>query len=152
MARGGARNGTPGKAYANRRDLSTHQPITVAPGGQYGSGVASEEAQKILPLPSVTAPSAAPTPQLPPVAAGGSGGVVAPGDINFEGPTQRPDEPVTAGLPVGPGPGPEALNPPLPQVTPNDPAVVLRAMYQNVPEAQNNDVLRLIEALDKRPQ
>lgn len=26
-------------------------------------------------------------------------------------PTQRPDEPITAGLPVGPGPGPDIMDP-----------------------------------------
>jgi len=51
---------------------------------------------------------------------------------------------------MGPGPGPEALN--LPSTTATDPSVVLRSIYQNVPEAQNNDVLRLIEAMDKSVQ
>lgn len=29
--------------------------------------------------------------------------------LNLMRPTERPNEPVTAGLPVGPGPGPESL-------------------------------------------
>jgi len=33
-----------------------------------------------------------------------------PGEMPYTGPTNRPNEPVTAGLPFGPGPGPEALN------------------------------------------
>lgn len=33
-----------------------------------------------------------------------------PGSLPFLHPTMRPNEPVTAGLPVGPGPGPEALS------------------------------------------
>jgi hypothetical protein len=32
-----------------------------------------------------------------------------PSGPGLSGPTQRPNEPVTAGLPSGPGPGPEAL-------------------------------------------
>lgn len=32
-----------------------------------------------------------------------------PGGMGLLAPTARPAEPVTAGLPVGPGPGPEAL-------------------------------------------
>lgn len=31
--------------------------------------------------------------------------------IHLMRPTERPGEPVTAGLPMGPGPGPEALGP-----------------------------------------
>lgn len=30
-------------------------------------------------------------------------------EVNFGGPTARPNEPVTTGAPVGPGPGPEIL-------------------------------------------
>ena len=32
-----------------------------------------------------------------------------PGTLPFLHPTARPNEPVTAGLPLGPGPGPEAI-------------------------------------------
>jgi hypothetical protein len=34
---------------------------------------------------------------------------VGPGDLKFLHPTDRPNEPLTAGLPIGPGPGPEVL-------------------------------------------
>ena len=46
---------------------------------------------------SAAAPAPSATPQGP-----------LPGELLFDHPTQRPNEPVTAGLPVGPGPGPEA--------------------------------------------
>jgi hypothetical protein len=37
---------------------------------------------------------------------------VLPGSLGpLDAPTARPDEPLTAGAPVGPGPGPEVLNP-----------------------------------------
>lgn len=142
MARGGRRSGTPGKAYPQRTDM--HQPINAAPGGQYGEGKALRDAQKVVPLPTSAPPSSPLTTQSAP-----GGGGVAPGDINFEAPTARPNEPVTNGLPMGPGQGPEALGM---GVGANDPATLLRSIYQNVPEAQNNDVLRLIEAFDKRAQ
>ena len=88
MPRGGRRQGTPGKAYSNRTDLSTGmKPVpsggvdTTAAGGMTGS---------------------APTPQGPPPMP-----LPAPEDspMLFDE-TARPDEPVTAGLPIGPGPGP----------------------------------------------
>lgn len=145
MARGGRRTGTPGKNYRNRTDL--HQPIRAASGGQYGEVKALKDAQKVVPLPNANA--VAPPSSPSPIQSAPGGGGVAPGDINFEAPTDRPNEPVTAGLPVGPGPGPEALGI---GVGPNDPATLLRSIYQNVSQAQNNDVLRLIEAFDKRVQ
>lgn len=140
MARGGRRTGTPGKAYPQRTDM--HQPIQVAPGGEYGSATALKQGQQVVPLPNAQAAMSAPlsAPQAAPV---------APGDINFEALTARPNEPVTNGLPVGPGQGPEALGI---GAGPNDPATLLRSMYVNVPQAQNNDVLRLIEMFDKRAQ
>lgn len=146
MARGGRRVGTPGTAYPNRTDL--HQPVKAAPGGEYGSVTQLRNAQKVIPLPDANPPMPPPAAAGTPAPPGGGGGV-APGDINFTAPTNRPNEPVTAGLPIGPGPGPEALGMG-PAAT--DPSIVLRAMYRNVPEARNNDVLRLIEALDKQVQ
>lgn len=149
MARGGQRRGTPGTAYANRTDM--HQPVKTPDGMAYGKRKMLEEAQKVIPLPT--------QPSMPGPATGGGGPAVAPtppmsaqpglspGELDFARPTERPAEPVTAGLPVGPGPGPEALGL---GPTADDPAVVLRSMYANVPEARNNDVLRLIEALDNQ--
>lgn len=138
MARGGARTGRPGKAYPNRTDM--HQPIKAASGGPYGEVTALKNAQKVIPLPNAT-----PGPASPPTTGGGV--PVAPGDINFEGPTQRPNEPVTAGLPNSAGPGPEVLN------LPNDAATTaahLRTMYANVPAARNNDFLRLVELAEQQ--
>ena len=123
--------------------------MRAASGGQYGELKALEDAQKVIPLPTANAQPSAPQGAAPAQMAAPAP-VVAPGDINFEGPTQRPSEPVTAGLPVGPGPGPEVLN--LPTTSATDPSIVLRSIYQNVPQAQNNDVLRLIEAMDTRIQ
>lgn len=128
MPSGGVRQGTPGKAYTNRSDLNVSRQPAAAPTGQpYGARKASEDAQRTIPLPA--------QPQVVP----------------FDAPTQRPDEPVTAGLPTGAGPGPEALQPMGPPV--NDPdadmAAQIRALYQRFP---NNDLLRIVERLDRRGQ
>lgn len=137
MARGGRRTGVPGKNYAQRTDL--HQAPKAPSGGEYGSVKASIDAQKVIPLPTANHPpvqQAAPAPQG-----------VAPGEIPFDAPTTRPSEPVTAGLPMGPGPGPEVLN--LPNDSSNT-AMQLRAMYSSIPEAQNNDMLRLVELAEQQ--
>lgn len=102
--KGGARSGTQGTNYTNRTDLNA-QPVRVAPSKQYGQGAAQEAAQKIVPLAN-TAGGGAPAPM--PMPAG-----PVPGDHGpFNRPTDMPQQPVTTGLPFGPGPGPEALGMP----------------------------------------
>ena len=145
MARGGMRTGTPGRAYTNRTDL--HQPVKAAPGGEYGSVTALKGGQKVIPLPNAQAPAPPSAPAPTPPAGAGGGAAVEPGSLGFDAPTQRPGEPVTAGLPIGPGPGPEALN------LPNDSATTaaqLRTMYATVPAAQNNDFLRVVELAEQQ--
>lgn len=100
--RGGRRQGQPGQAYGNRSDLT--QAPTATHAREYGDRKAQIEAQQAVPL-----PRAAPAPS-----GGGGGSVAAPAvDLStlpqIGGPSTRPGEPVTAGLPVGPGAGPEAL-------------------------------------------
>lgn len=131
MARGGARAGAPGKSYSNRSDLN--QAVKVAPGEPYGQRQQLEQAQQAVPLPNNTNTPAAP--QAPP-----QGGPMPalPGAQPFTRPTERPNEPVTAGLPVGAGPGPEALSTSAPDTI----GAQLVAMYRQNP---NNDLLRLIE-------
>lgn len=94
MPRGGRRKGTPGKAYGNRTDLMkgynpTTGLTTPAAGGQ----------------------------DTPPAPQGGTGGPpmpMGPGPDqtpNLTDPTALPHQPVTAGLPNGPGPGPQQIDP-----------------------------------------
>jgi hypothetical protein len=97
------------------------QPVQAVEGQAYGNGVKQEQMQQLMPLPNqqgtpAAAPpatQAAPNPvqdapmtheQLLAIAAQmkGQAGTLLPE-------TTRPDEPVTAGLVSGPGPGPEAL-------------------------------------------
>jgi hypothetical protein len=76
--RGGTRQGTPGKGYTNRTDLMTN----------YDQQSASPAAGGIE----------APPMQMP---------MQTPEDTpNLSDPTQYPDQPITSGLNIGPGDGP----------------------------------------------
>ena len=111
MARGGKRQGKPGGGYTNRSDLAVPgKPLpVVSPKDQtYGQRTSLENAQRTVPMASQPAiPPARPAgpPGQPP------GPMLAPPDPagHLMNPTARPNEPVTAGLPSGPGPGPEAM-------------------------------------------
>jgi hypothetical protein len=129
--KGGKRAATPGARYTNRSDLPGSVngpqgqvipaggplPVATAPGQAYGAASAQAAAQKIVPMgtPAAvsTAPSAGPaaTPggmpdfQLPP-------GAPLPGTLPpIDRMTERPNEPITHGAPVGPGGGPEVIPP-----------------------------------------
>src|SRR5689334_2097510 len=124
MARGGKRVGSPGKNYQNRTDL--HQPIRVAPDQQYGQAQALENAQRVIPLPTQSSAPAQAAPASSPAPAG-----AGPTSGPFTRPTDRPNEPVTAGLPTGPGPGPEILTS---GAGPNDTVrQTLQALYNQNP-------------------
>lgn len=69
-------------------------------------------------------------------------GYIGPDDVpNLSDPSARPNEPVTNGLPVGDGEGPEALN----AFAPDPVRQTLQAMLLTQP---NNDVQRLIDLMD----
>jgi hypothetical protein len=119
---GGPRAGTPGRAYPNRTDMNANRlPITTFHGQPYGVAQAQEQAQRVVPM-----GRPAPSP-LPPMT----------------GPTARPAEPVTTGLPTGPGAGPEVLGM---NAGTDNVDQQLRALYALYP---NNDLLGLIEELDR---
>jgi hypothetical protein len=83
MPRGGKRQGTPGKAYSNRTDMGMNYDMEA---GTPASGGIEAPAQ----APPISGPS--------------------PDDLpSITTPTQRPGEPITAGLSLGAGPGREAL-------------------------------------------
>ena len=119
MARGGSRQGQPGKGYTNRTDLN------VARAPQTGTNTAAAAGQ-IAPVsrPSGQQPQRYyPTPDSIP---------------RLDDPTARPDEPITAGLPLGPGP--EAIG-----RVPVDPMIAdIRAAYLNHPTPQLERVMRLM--------
>lgn len=79
-------------AYGNRTDLNSPAEKvakTVVPGQTYGQGAAQMRAQEAVPMGQ--APSEA-APRVVPGAAGA-----------FDRPTDRPQEPITAGVNFGPG-------------------------------------------------
>lgn len=139
--RGGRRSGTPGTAYSNRTDLQV--PMAAASGQQYGQRSQQMAAQRAIPIarPSTDAVASASAsgPGAPSPAPGPLPGQVTP----LDAPTQRPGEPLTAGLPVGAGPGPEALG--ALGGGGEDVATQLRAIYSRFP---NEDVRSLLELLD----
>lgn len=123
MARGGKREGKPGTAYANRTDLNAPKPpVMQLTGQEYGQRTAQVAQQQA---------SRAAVPQqqdwAPP-----------PAPVGLFGPSIRPDEPVTHGLPTGPGGGPEILDL---GTDDDDVLVALRAAYDAFP---SSDLLRLI--------
>lgn len=109
MARGGRRAGTRGQGYANRSDLRAALPLNAPTGLPYGDRQKLISAQQAVPM--APAPTPGPAAPTPPPAAAGPGPTPVPGAQPLLRPTERPNEPVTAGLPTGPGPGPEALGP-----------------------------------------
>jgi len=139
--RGGPRQGGVGGRFPNRSDLATPGPRITAgnvPTGQaYGQAAAQNRALQVQP----TAGGASSTP-----AASGGGAppaAIAPGSIpGLTDPTANPNEPVTAGLPVGPGVGPEALS----IMRPDSPELaILHSLYLEYP---NPDIRRFMAFLE----
>ena len=81
--RGGKRQGTPGKAYSNRTDMATNYDMQA--GSPAAGGIEAPKRQQ---------PMLSMYPEDTP---------------NLLDPTSRPNEPLTAGMSLGAGPGPEAL-------------------------------------------
>ena len=82
----------------------------------YGQGQEFQDMQQMAPMEAApSTPSASSVGAAPNQLASGAGSaspLVAPGDINLvplSAPSQRPYEPVTHGIPLGPGGGPEVL-------------------------------------------
>jgi hypothetical protein len=152
--RGGSRQGQPGKSYSNRTDLNSNkQAVTVAPNQTYGEGAAQARAQQAVPLPkagglpSLGSGSGSPPAPVPPGPVPG-----ALGPLNR--PTERPGEPITAGLPMGPGAGPEALSAPrdfdaedLVALKPLMPSLLALADLPGATNATRNFVRRLRGAM-----
>lgn len=132
---GGQRAGTPGTRYPNRTDMQAPKAATGQPYGQAGQQIA---AQRAVPLPAAPPPATA----QPPGQGQGAAGFASPNDTpTLTAPTQRPDEPLEAGLSFGPGPGPEALGPP----PMSDVEARLRALYAAHPTTELRDLIRQID-------
>lgn len=129
MPRGGKRQGTPGRGYSNRTDLTSSPNMemnTAATGGMVAPVTSPPVAQlgqpEALPMPAVGAD------EVP----------------NLSDPTMRPDEDVMAGVSMGRGPGIEALGPMPPN--PMDPTrQIVQALMQISPSP---DLARILNRLD----
>ena len=113
--RGGQRQGTQGTAYGNRTDLNL--PISTVPNQGYGKASAQQAAQRSIPMgssPVSTAPMESSNLSQPSTISQINNRVQnqSPGQFPVFEPTNKPNEPVTAGLPFGPGAGPESLQSP----------------------------------------
>lgn len=121
MPRGGYRHLKPGDSSANRTDLNAAPRVAS---GVQSPPVYGEKKQQAESLRAVPLPQSTPVPVTP-----------------LGAPTQRPKEDVAAGLPVGPGPGPEALT-----FGSLDEGDELRAIYR---ETQSEAIRELIEAMEE---
>jgi len=110
----------PTGAGGNRSDLPSALPASVVPSKSYGQRAEELAMQKQVPMANAPLPQGAPAATGgPPAAAPGAGAQppLAPGELPpLDGPTNRPAEPLTHGLPSGPGGGPEVLQPPDPRL------------------------------------
>lgn len=107
MARGGYQKPSnpapvsgPG-ALSRRTDGGPTQGVKKMSGGGYGERTALTELQQAAPM------AASPQPRIS--TAGLGAAATLPPLVPLTAPTQRPDEPMSSGMPFGPGPGPEAL-------------------------------------------
>lgn len=101
------------------------QPAQAPKNQEYGKAGAQKAGQSVQPI------AGSPKAPLP---------GMAPGQIpTLSDPSARPDEPVTAGIPSGPGPGPEALK--SASFGPQE-LSVMRGIFLKYP---NDDLRRLIE-------
>lgn len=124
MPHGGKRQSPPGRVHPNRTDLTTSASAgqTVAPPNtpaptEHGQKAARERQQAALPAGRQSRPN------------------------RLQGPSERPNEPVQAGLPIGPGPGPSGVVGSLGTLD------RLRAIYGRFP---NDELARMIEYLSSR--
>ena len=84
MPRGGERKGTPGKGYVNRTDMTSNYNMGKGSPADGGLQEPTSNQPPVLPIYPDQTP-------------------------NLLDPTNRPDEPITAGLKSGAGPGPELM-------------------------------------------
>lgn len=137
--RGGPRTGTQGATYANRTDLNANR--TAFKGQTYGTGVAQQQVQQA----TTQGQANAPTNPLQDLLANAGNlvppGVKAPGEFDhLLAPTTRPNEPVTAGMPFGPGPN--AIQAPFRP----DPVVQAAAAVSSVPAVHQTPMIRALAA------
>lgn len=126
MPRGGRRKARIGDAKGNRTDMNSPAAqaasVNRPPRIRGAPGVPTKGLQQT--------PGAARQPAQP---AGAQGSLTRP--------TERPDEPLTAGAPMGPGPGPDALPPPAPSTAADE----LRALFIQFPSPELRELIELAD-------
>lgn len=112
-------------------------PAMMAARGQtYGKATQQMEAQRAVPMRrSPVETQAAQAAQRPQPAAPGS----------FLAPSARPMEPITAGAPFGPGPGPVAAGIPDAIQAEDDALIEMRAIYRMYPSQELADIIQFYE-------
>ena len=148
MPRGGRRQGAPGQSYGQRSDLNAPKIMSV-PGQTYGKQAEQVAAQRAIPMgppPSASMPPpAAPAPGAAAPGAGAPPPMPMPGGLTpLDAPSERPDEPVTAGMAMGAGAGAEA-NPFSAYGDADDAALALRQAYAAYP---SEDLRAILERMD----
>lgn len=134
----------PGSGKRSRRSANARaraieaQSVEAVPSQDYGRRKDQEDAQRSLPLVDRAASN-----QADLAAALAAAQQAAPPTGGIGAPTARPGEPVTAGLPSGPGSGPEALNSGVGGLTDAD---LVRAMYRRFP---TEAMRKLVERADR---
>lgn len=128
MPRGGRRAGTPGRAYPQRTDMQqpAKLPVKVGPSAVYGQGEQLRKAQEAVPMGGNPTQAPPPQPAKP---------MLMPGDLPpLTAPTDRPGEPLTAGMDSGPGQGSDVLmQPRVPNTRPH-------AVSQVIAELSGGDI------------
>jgi hypothetical protein len=110
----------------------------TATGQEYGAAKAQQDSMAVVPMATGAGQPPAPSgpAQMPP-------GFVPPDQTpTFGDPTARPDEPVTAGLPFGPGAGPGQAGP---NAASDDIEDRLRALYAAFPTPELRELLEQID-------
>lgn len=129
-------------AMSQRTDGGPTQSAKYMSGLPYGQGQAQMQQQTSAPMAGnpvasaqVSADSVARAPQMPPT-------------IGMFEPTQRPDEPITAGMDFGPGPDSSVLG--VPDLPKNDDPTIrsIQALYMQDP--RNEDLRLIIQTLGEQ--
>lgn len=120
------------------RGQSGTQPARYISGLGYGQGQATMQQQQSAPM--------AATPADGGMAQSNTIESMLPRITPLNSPTERPDEPVTSGSDLGPGPDSSALNlPAMATPQPESPIQIIQALYMQDPT--NEDVRYILEGL-----
>ena len=123
----------------NGQMANATQAAKYIPGQPWGQGQATMATQQAAPMagdPAAAAAANTPTPALPQI-------------TGLNAPTERPDEPITHGVDVGPGAGSDIIStPPMATPQPEQSIQMVQALYMQDPS--NQDLRYMLENLSKQ--